>query len=78
MTRIKNLMTQYQDVILYIIFGVLTTVVNIIVFTLFYNFLHSGHNIAYVVEWFFAVLFAYLKKRPWVFNSTHTNSAAII
>lgn len=78
MTRIKNLMTQYQDVILYIIFGVLTTVVNIIVFTLFYNFLHSGHNIAYVVAWFFAVLFAYLTNRTWVFHSTHTHRAAIV
>lgn len=62
---------------LYVIFGILTTIVNIIVFFILYNILHTGHNIAYVVAWFWAVLFAYLTNRVWVFHSTSTTTAGI-
>lgn len=63
---------------LYVIFGILTTIVNIIVFFILYNMLHTGHNIAYVLAWFWAVLFAYLTNRVWVFHSTSTTTADIV
>ncbi len=63
---------------LYVIFGILTTIVNIIVFFILYNMLHTGHNIAYVVAWFWAVLFAYLTNRVWVFHSTSSTTADIV
>jgi len=78
MLKFKNLVTKYQAILLYVIFGVLTTIVNIIVFFLFYNQLHMGHNIAYVVAWFWAVLFAYLTNRVWVFHSKNTTLKSII
>jgi len=40
--------------------------------------LHTGHNIAYVVAWFWAVLFAYLTNRVWVFHSTSSTTADIV
>jgi putative flippase GtrA len=64
--------------LLYVIFGILTTIVNIIVFFILYNMLHTGHNIAYVLAWFWAVLFAYLTNRVWVFHSTSTTTADIV
>lgn len=78
MTHLKNSVIKYQDVLLYVVFGVLTTVVNIIVFTILFNFWHAGHNIAYVVAWFFSVLFAYVTNRTWVFHSQHTGNVAVI
>lgn len=78
MLNLKNVFIKYQSFLLYVIFGVLTTIVNIIVFFILYNMLHTGHNIAYVVAWFWAVLFAYLTNRVWVFHSTSTTTASII
>ena len=78
MLNFKNIFIKYQSFLLYVIFGVLTTIVNIIVFFILYNMLHTGHNIAYVVAWFWAVLFAYLTNRVWVFHSTSTTTASII
>ncbi|MGY3742685.1 GtrA family protein [Leuconostoc inhae] len=78
MLNLKNIFTKYQSFLLYVIFGVLTTIVNIIVFFVLYNMLHTGHNVAYVVAWFWAVLFAYLTNRVWVFHSTNTTTADIV
>lgn len=78
MLNLKNIFIKYQSFLLYVIFGVLTTIVNIIVFFILYNMLHTGHNIAYVVAWFWAVLFAYLTNRVWVFHSTSSTTADIV
>lgn len=78
MLNLKNICIKYQSFLLYVIFGILTTIVNIIVFFILYNMLHTGHNIAYVVAWFWAVLFAYLTNRVWVFHSTSTTTADIV
>ncbi|MBZ6014309.1 GtrA family protein [Leuconostoc gelidum subsp. gelidum] len=78
MLNLKNICIKYQSFLLYVIFGILTTIVNIIVFFILYNILHTGHNIAYVVAWFWAVLFAYLTNRVWVFHSTSSTTADIV
>lgn len=78
MLNLKNIFIKYQSFLLYVIFGVLTTIVNIIVFFVLYNMLHTGHNLAYIVAWFWAVLFAYLTNRVWVFHSTNTTTADIV
>ena len=78
MLNLKNICIKYQSFLLYVIFGILTTIVNIIVFFILYNMLHTGHNIAYVVAWFWAVLFAYLTNRVWVFHSTSSATADIV
>lgn len=77
MLHFKNFCIKYQSVLLYAIFGVLTTIVNILVFFVFYNLLHTDHNIAYIVAWFWAVFFAYLTNRVWVFHSKNTTFADI-
>lgn len=78
MLNLKNICIKYQSFLLYVIFGILTTIVNIIVFFILYNMLHTGHNIAYVLAWFWAVLFAYLTNRVWVFHSTSSTTADIV
>ncbi|MGX7041962.1 GtrA family protein [Leuconostoc holzapfelii] len=77
MKTVRHLFNKYQDVLLYIIFGGLTTVVNVIIFSVCYNLLHTGHNIAYAMAWFWAVLFAYVTNRTWVFHSTQVKKTAI-
>lgn len=62
-----------KELTLYVIFGVLTTVVNIVVYLLFAKFLAVNYIISNIVAWFLSVLFAYITNRIWVFESKNTN-----
>jgi putative flippase GtrA len=74
--KIKNLLIRYREVILYLIFGGLTTVVDWGLSFLLYHFwgdaieanvlLIHGAN---VIAWSAAVLFAFITNRIWVFES---------
>ncbi|MBS0949121.1 GtrA family protein [Weissella minor] len=68
-----NLIKKYQDVLLYLVFGVLTTLVNLVTFYVLITFTGLNVQIANVIAWIASVLFAYLTNRTWVFHSTaHT------
>lgn len=60
-------MKKFKEIILYVIFGVLTTVVNFIVFGIFNKFMDA--LLANVIAWIFAVTFAYLTNKLFVFES---------
>ena len=62
-----------KELIMYFIFGVLTTVVNFVVYLLFARFLNVNYLISNVLAWFFSVLFAYVTNRIWVFESKNSN-----
>ena len=67
---IKRLYIKYKEIINYIIFGVLTTVVSIGTYELFNALL--GRNLYLlnnVISWVFAVAFAYITNKLWVFES---------
>ena len=64
---IKKILT--KEVILYIIFGILTTVVNLGVFFILNSILKWEKNIANFVAILVAVLFAYITNKDLVFNS---------
>ncbi len=59
-----------REIILYLIFGVLTTGVSILSFALFQTMLSVHELIANIFSWILAVLFAYVTNRIWVFKST--------
>lgn len=60
---------RYKDVLLYLFFGVLTTLINIAAFNLLSNDA-VGMNIhaANVIAWILSVAFAYVTNRTWVFK----------
>lgn len=62
-----------KELILYVVFGVLTTVVNIIVYVVFAKFLNVDYIISNIIAWFLSVLFAYITNRIWVFESKSSN-----
>lgn len=72
-----NLFKKYQDVILYLFFGVLTTVINVLSYAFFAHVLNFGTMPSTVLAWFLAVLFAYLTNRTWVFHSQAKNAKDI-
>lgn len=68
--NLVNLCMKYKEVLNYIIFGVLTTVVNWIVFQLCIEIFSMNWSIANVIAWIFAVIFAYVTNRIIVFQSS--------
>lgn len=77
MDRIKKLLN--RETILYIIFGVATTVVNYVVFHLLYNVLWSQRNslAANAVAFVAAVIFAFVVNKMFVFESKSWSMEAL-
>ena len=71
MEHIKKIIKKFwnKEVITYGIFGVLTTVVNLIVFYIMANILNLEENFSNAIAIIVAILFAYFTNRKWVFNS---------
>lgn len=68
-TMIRTLWEKYSDAIPYLIFGVLTTVVNYLVYIPVYNLAGLSATVSNMVAWVAAVAFAYLTNKPFVFQS---------
>lgn len=63
--------TPSTEIIKYIFFGVLTTLVNYLTFFIFRNLFMIDYRWSNFFAWFFSVLFAFVTNKLWVFNS-HT------
>ena len=73
MKKIVNFLEKYKEIIKYLIFGVLTTLVNIIVYTICRKCFHIVYMISKVIAWIISVLFAYVTNRKYVFESKSDN-----
>jgi putative flippase GtrA len=71
LAKLVAIFNKFKAQILYLIFGVSSTLVNIIVYYIMHR-LGSPYQFSYWMAWFWAVLFAYLTNRVWVFNSKAT------
>lgn len=60
---------RFKEIILYLIFGVLTTVVNIVVYFICSRFLYLDVLSSNIIAWLLSVLFAYITNRKFVFKS---------
>lgn len=69
MKKLKELYKKYADVLPYMVFGVLTTVVNYLVYIPLQHFLGMSAAIANIISWVAAVAFAFLTNKPFVFHS---------
>ncbi len=65
----KKIYEKYRDVIPYMIFGVLTTLVNMAVYWLMAHPLQLEVMPSTVTAWIITILFAYVTNRKWVFHS---------
>lgn len=67
--KIKLCFIKYREAIMYLIFGVLTTGVNAIVYSPLRIFFHLSKFSSSVIAWIVAVAFAYTTNKIWVFQS---------
>ena len=78
MSKIKELYQKYKEIINYLIFGVLTTVVSLVTYYIcVYTILDTDNavqlQIANVISWIISVAFAYITNRKFVFESKEKN-----
>ena len=72
--KIKELMTKYRELIVYLIVGVLTTVVSWAAYGVSKFFLDVENSafqmqVAVIIRWVAGVLFAYVTNKRWVFRA---------
>lgn len=76
---IKRLFNKYRELISYIFFGVLTTVVSLVSFRIFDVILGEKlYLLTNVISWVFAVIFAYITNKLWVFESKSWKASVVI
>ena len=75
--KIRKLFLRYYDLIMYLIFGVMTTAVNYLVYLPCYNLFGLSASVSNMISWVVSVAFAFLTNKPFVFRS-HDWSAKVV
>lgn len=78
MKELKKVYLKYQEIINYLIFGALTTIVSLLTYYLLVLTILNPNNaielqIANIISWITCVTFAYITNRKYVFNSKNKN-----
>ena len=69
MKTIQELLQRYHGLILYGVFGVLTTAVNTGTYYLCFDVLIVPNLVSTAIAWLISVLFAFITNKLWVFES---------
>lgn len=69
MKQIVELMEKYKSFVAYAVFGVFTTIVNIVAYNVCYYNLEFSNTLSNIAAWILAVTFSYLTNKVWVFDS---------
>lgn len=73
-----NIYKKNKEIINYLIFGVLTTVVSFVVYFIFAKVFKIDEVISNVISWFFSVLFAFITNKLYVFESKETGKKTLL
>ena len=75
--KLKVLYEKYRSTVIYLVFGVLTTVVNYAVYLPLYSFVHLPASVCNGIAWVVAVAFAYVTNKLFVFESKSWDSGVL-
>ena len=78
MKKILELYKKYKEVVNYLIFGGLSTLVNFVSYYIFARTLNIDEVISSGLSWFCAVLFAYVTNKLFVFETKKSNKKEVI
>ena len=67
--KLANWYREHQEGMRYLVFGALTTFVNILAYSLLYYIVHISNATSNVIAWILGVMFAYITNKLYVFNS---------
>ncbi len=70
MNKIKELVIKYKEIVLYAVFGVVTTIANLLAFLLSDFILGQDlYLVSNAIAWIVGVIVAFVTNKLWVFNS---------
>ena len=69
---------KHQEGMRYLIFGALTTVVNILTYSILYYMFHISNAVSNVLAWIIGATFAYITNKLYVFNSKVNNKKELL
>lgn len=78
MDMIRKLFEKYRGLILYAVFGVLTTIVNMAVYYVCFNVAGIANVVSTILAWLIAVSFAFVTNKLWVFDSKSFDRKTLI
>lgn len=70
---IKNLFIKYKEIITYVLFGGLSTIVSWGSYYIFVDKLSMSVSVGNILSWICAVVFAFVTNKLWVFDSKSWN-----
>ena len=76
--KISYYIKKYESVLLYLIFGVLTTLVNFAAYHICYTKLQFPNLVSNTIAWILSVLFAFITNKIWVFKNSKRDMGSII
>ena len=65
----KDYLIKYKRIITYVVFGALTTAINVITYYLFYNVTNLPNTLSVIIAWVLSVAFAFVTNKLFVFES---------
>ena len=71
----KNLL---KETVLYLFFGIMTTVINTVTYSVAFGYLKWENLLANLVAWILAVAFAFITNKYWVFESKSFQKEVVI
>jgi len=74
----KALIRKYWDIMVYLIFGVLTTAVNYCVYLPLFNYARLSAAFCNAIAWAAAVAFAFITNKPLVFKSYDWSAKTVL
>lgn len=76
--KLRKLLKKYKAPVLYIVFGGITTVINILTYYMLYEMAHLGNDVSNIISWIVTVTAAYVTNKIWVFESREHSVRVIL
>ena len=76
--KLRSLAEKYRDILSYLFFGVLTTVVNYLIYLPVFNLCGISAAVSNMIAWVVAVAFAFLTNKPFVFHSHDWSAQTVL
>ncbi len=73
-----ELIKKYKEVILYLIFGGLTTLVNLVSYFVMREMFSLGINTSTIIGWFLSVVFAFFTNKYFVFEAKNNDKKGFL
>ncbi|MFC4800159.1 GtrA family protein [Neobacillus sp. GCM10023253] len=71
-------MKNIKEMVSYIIFGILTTLVNIICYGILAKIFNIDYKVATTIAWIISVIFAFITNKIFVFNSKNLSAKVLV